>query len=169
MLSLSAQAVARFFLEASEHGLEGDPEVSVSDLLTATGLSQDDLQVAVADLESRGWLKPHHAALGFPPFGYRRISAREGLFIALDDEFKDWRVHDDAIRILHELINSEIPALNIEQAALRLVWPLRRMNPALSYLIKHNAVFASKASSYPYRVHWIQKNGQSLAFLKRYE
>jgi len=73
-LSVAAGRIAAEFVQRSKHGRGRDPRISVEEILTSTGLSHADFEVAVAELESRRLLKPVHS-IGSPPFGYRTIES----------------------------------------------------------------------------------------------
>lgn len=164
-LSPAALAIATLLSERSELGRAGDPEIPLPEILEATSLSIDDLGVAVDELESLRMVKPVRA-LGCPPHGYHSVEAAAPLFLALDPQLRGCNPRADASRLVTDLINSGRDWLDIGEAAERLGWEPRRMNPALYYLQSRNVVLMSQSIDRLYLTSAFTRNSRTLRFAR---
>jgi len=76
--SLAAQAIAKVFVETTQHALFLDPQLSVQELREATLLSEDDIVDALHEL--RSMIDDH----------YGPICAQPDLYVTFDKYFQDW-------------------------------------------------------------------------------
>lgn len=164
-LSVGSEKVAHLMATRSQRGRPRDPKLQVDEILEATSLTIEELEVAVDELESKGLVKAVRA-VGCRPLGYYAVEAREQLFLTLDPVFMDWRPRDDAVRLAAELVNSGRHWLPIGETAERLGWAPRRVNPALSYLIRQRAVLPSKSLDPVFVSTQVARNNRTARFLR---
>lgn len=160
-LSPAAQAIARHFVEKSEHATDYDPQTNIADLHNVLGIPEDDLVDAVDELNGLGCVRssPHMGARNAWTMGPHRR-----LFVRFDRYWKDWDPAKDAV-ILAQHVQADQGG-NTQQMAEKLGWSARRINPALYYLVDRELVLSSKSNSHPYVTHWIQKTDETRRFLK---
>lgn len=158
-LTQNAKRIAKVFLERSKTGRKGDPEIEVDELCGATGLSLEELQMAINKLESMQLVSPRRA-FGRPP-GYRLVEPTALLFIELDPLFTDWNPRDDAFRIADELMRSEKGSLFSDELAERLQWAPRRLNPALAHLLRERAVDKPNTLNPIFAAHEVRTNDRT--------
>lgn len=121
--SPAATAVAKLFVERTQHALHWDPLISVQEIAEMTAISDDDVSDALHELRS---MVENHVG---------SIVPLPKLFVTFDKHFKDWDPAADALRVAADFVNDpEFPGDPAEIAA-RYGWEPRRLNPALSYLI----------------------------------
>jgi hypothetical protein len=164
-LSLAAQQIASEIVRNSETGRAGQEEFEVGELLSATGLSDEDFEVAVDELESLHLVSPVRGS-GYPRFGYLALEATERTFVALDAIFMDWNPEQDGVRLAVELLNSGRDYLSSHDAAETLGWAPRRLNPALAFLIRQRAVMTSRSIDRDFVTPDIYKNSKTLRFVR---
>lgn len=160
-LSPAAHAIARHFVEKSEHATDYDPTTNIADLNTELGIPEDDLVDAVDELNGLGCIRssPHLGARNAWTMGPHRR-----LFVRFDRYWKEWDPAKDAVLLAQRVQAGE--GGNTQEMAEELGWPTRRINPALYYLIDRELVRSSESSSHPYVTHWIQKTDETRRFLK---
>jgi hypothetical protein len=134
-------------VKESQHGRWNDPNLSEQDLERRTGLTADELLIAVEELEELG-LVERKGALGAGPFGIA-LRATGRLFAEHDGAFMPWRPSEDAHRVVACLVNGDKKASRLDAIALRLGWSPRRLNPAVTYLMEHGLAHANKETSFP--------------------
>ncbi len=164
-LSLGAEKIASLFAQRSTLGRRGDPKLTVDDFRSEASLTTEEIQIAIDELQSRGWVEPIHV-LGCPPLGYSRVNPLDMLFIQGDRFFMTWDPREDAVRLAAELLNGERPDLQVAETAARLEWIPRRINPALSYLILNQAVQYSKNVNPTFVTGYIRRNNSIARFLR---
>lgn len=153
--SAAATAVARMFVEASEHGNSFDPMLSVAKLCEKTGLTEEDLDDAVHELRD------------FVEERFRIVCCERDLFAEFDQHWKDWNPAQDALTLAAAMVNSpQFPAV-MSAISEQLGWAARRLNPAASYLIRRNLVGSVNAlGSRPYIAYRITRNDATRRFVK---
>ena len=153
--SAAATAVARVFVEASEHGTGFDPQISLEDLCEKTGLTNEDLDDAIHELG--GMVKE--------TFGTAR--PERDLFAEFDRFWKPWNPADDALLLAADMVNSpEFPGA-MSKIAERLGWPARRLNSAASYLIRRRLVdFIDTLDCRPFTAYRITRTDATRRFVK---
>lgn len=138
-LSVSEVAVARhLLLEQSTHGAECD-YAEQEHIASATGLELSTAKRAVADLASRGYLERLGAAgTDSPP-----VKLTPLLFWDLDPYVHGWDPRFDARSLAEELVSNSDTGhgrLGTRQFMQKTGWRLRRLNPALLYLLRNEIV-----------------------------
>ena len=160
-LSPAAFALARLFIERSEHGLTTDPSFGPEQLQEIAGLTDEDIRDGVHELEERGFVRVLRSLDGSPAaraVGFTVLASLGELFAELDEFVKPWKPAD--------LINNAIQG-NIAQIAERYGWPPRRMNPAITYLESRRLVQSSQTlGAHPYRTLWLQASDATRRFVK---
>lgn len=153
--SAAATAVARVFVEASEHGDSFDPQLSVADLREKTGLTNEDMDDAFHEL--RDFVKERFGS----------VRPERYLFAEFDQHWKPWNPSVDALVLAAAMVNSpDFPAA-MSAIAERLNWPARRLNPAASYLMRRQVVeYVDSLDSRPFTAHRITRNDATRRFVK---
>lgn len=107
--SPAAVAVGRCLIEASEHAMAHDPIMTIEDLASATGLSMDDVRVAVLDLKEAGSLWegsiPGH------------VAADLALFVEFDASFMPFNPGEDAQVVATRMVTGGEDVCGTEQLA----------------------------------------------------
>lgn len=156
--------IAEFILSDSQEGLlRGD--YSMEDLSAAVSLDIKAVKQAVADLVSRGYLE-RLPLLGTdaPP-----VMATPFLFWDLDLHVHGWNPREDAYTIARALVEASDSGhgrLQTKAFAERNSWPLRRLNPAVQYLVASSVVNSSQISVPDVVTVLILENELTRAFLR---
>jgi hypothetical protein len=98
---------------------------------------------AIDELEEMYFLAPARV-MGAAPFGYVVVRPTESLFVNLDSVVMGWNPSDDATAVAVKLVNDFPTGARVAELARRLGWPARRINPALTVLIRQSVVTASQ-------------------------
>lgn len=153
--SAAATAVAKFFVEETEHALHFDPRVTASQLAERVGLSVEDTEDALHEL---GELVDGD--------GYG-VQAETELFVVFDKYFREWNPQADALRIAADLVNVDGFTRDPGGIAEQYGWPPRRLNPAISYLLNRRLIHGlTSMDSAPYVVAHLEKNEATRRFVK---
>lgn len=153
--SAAATAVARVFVEASEHGMSFDPQISLEDLCEKTGLTDEDLDDAIHELG--GMVKE--------TFGTAR--PERDLFAEFDRFWKPWNPADDALLLAAEMVNTKDFPGAMSKIAEQIGWPARRLNSAASYLIRRRLVeFIDTLDCRPFTAYRITRTDATRRFVK---
>lgn len=131
-ISAAASAVAKLFVERSEHGVAFDPQLSRGEITVLTGLSRDDLSDALYELRS-------HLKV-FDYSGGGSIAPVPSLFSTYDVFWKPWNPSDDALRLAADIHNDPAFPSEPQVIAKRYGWEARRLNAAISYLVERRLV-----------------------------
>jgi hypothetical protein len=153
--SKAATAAAQYFVENSPHGLFGDIQTSISDLMTHTGLSENDAKDAIHELGPL--MHTIHFDSGTP---------KDELYVRFDSYWKEWDPKQDALKLAADLMNDEsFPRVPREIAA-KYNWPPRRLNPAMAYLVNRNQIRALKGlGGGPFGVHQLHPTDDTRRFV----
>jgi hypothetical protein len=131
--SKAATTAARYFVENSPNGLFGDIQSSVSDLMSHTGLSENDAKDAIHELGSL--VHSMHLDIGTPT---------DELYVRFDSYWKDWDPKDDALKLAADLMNDKSFPRAPKAISAFYNWPPRRLNPAMAFLVNRELVRAMK-------------------------
>jgi hypothetical protein len=159
--STGASRVAALFVQRSNRGRRGDPSLSNEELTTGCSLTTSDLGIAVDELRSHSLVEPVALA-----GGYNEVEPMDLLFVTFDSLFTDWNPVADAVRLAADLANGERPGLSIPKTAERYGWPPRRMNPALTHLMRCRAVLASEIGDPDYITLSIRRTPATARFVR---
>lgn len=154
--SPAACAIVRIMAERSEHAMWGDPTIEVAELKEALGLHEDEIQLAVDELEGRGLVEAKRL-MGHAPLGYGEIRALPDLFAEADGGLMGWSPAEDSYRVLAELVSERSSGLRLAKLSERLGWPPRRLNPAVTHLLSLGlAEQSEECGSYPFCCTWMR-------------
>jgi hypothetical protein len=153
--SAAASAVARLFVERSQHGLFADPQMSVEEVAKETGLSVEDARDALYELS------------GFLKISLDHVLIQGTLFAEFDRYWKPWNPIEDAVRLAADIVNdSDFPA-DCKQIAERYGWEPRRLNPVISYLLERRLIVDYRAmGSAPWAIIRVVGNEHIRRFVK---
>ena len=160
--SPAATAIARLFVERSEHGLGGDPQFTVGDLARETGLSIEDTEDAFYDLADFVGM-----SLEFGEGADQDVCVKGSCFAKFDCHWKPWNPAEDARQLAADLVNDpEFPS-DSEKIAERYGWKPRRLNPAISYLLERGLIEdLLEMGTHPYALGDIIRTDQTRRFVK---
>ena len=160
--SPAATAVARLFVERSEHGLFADPQFRVGELAQETGLSIEDTEDALYELADFVGMS---SELG--EISQKHVFAKGTCFAEFDCHWKPWNPAEDARQLAADLVNGpELPPAS-EEIAERYGWKPRRLNPTISYLLERELIHDLQAmGTHPYAVAEIVGTDQIRRFVK---
>lgn len=136
--SPAATAVARLFVERSEHGLFADPQFRVGELAQETGLSIEDTEDALYELSDFVGMSSAKGKIS-----QKSVFAKEACFAEFDRHWKPWKPAEDAWQIARDLVHDpEFPSATVKavEIAERYGWEPRRLNPAISCLVEQGRI-----------------------------
>lgn len=165
-LSIAASRLAEILVRRSKLGRARDPELTVDVLLKETGLAIQDLQVGISDLKRLRLIEVHRGVSG-GQLGFTSVTTTARIFELLDSSFMGWNPSEDAVQIAIEVCNSPTHWLDSRSACEKLGWSPRRMNPALTKLIRHGLVLPTRSIDKTFEARQICKNDETEAFLRR--
>ena len=164
-LSPLAGQIAVLLVRSSSKARYGDPQLSAKEVRTLTGVSDDDIAEAVDELESCGWIEPLRAG-GTGKLGFVALMPRKELFADLDGLLMPWNPLDDAKIVAAEILNTPGESMVIPVLDQRLGWGPRRMNPAITFIVKHDAMDHSNSSDPDYVYYSLRRNTATRRFLR---
>jgi hypothetical protein len=127
--SASAVAVAEYFVRNSKLGRKFDPQATMTGLVQAIGLPDEDLRLGVLDLVDSGLVERSRG------MDSHIVWPTNSLFVEFDRHFLDFNPEQDAVAIANSLVSQKIEAIDIKNLAEQFPdWPPRRLNSALNYL-----------------------------------
>jgi hypothetical protein len=160
-LSDGAVRLVEYFVRNSTHGKGRDPDIDPSELASYLAMDADQMKEAIAEAEERGLVATLRVLGGGGP-----VSPTEMLFVKFDRHFMEWDPMEDAKLIAAELLKTTGNQLVIEPFAERMQLSPRRINPALTYLVRGTVVDCSNVSSHPFAYRSILANRRTSLFLK---
>jgi hypothetical protein len=123
--SPAANAVAKVFVQGTKYAKKFDPRINIVEMVSETGLSQEDIIDAVHELQGM--------IAGDPRRTYYPESE---LFATFDKFWQPWNPKEDALKLAADMLNdSEFPH-SPNLIAERYGWEARRLNPAMAYLVR---------------------------------
>lgn len=122
--SVSATAIAKYFVEHSENGLFADPQISFEDLAQKTGLTVPDIKDGIYELSS------------FFRDSHRRVLVEASLFVEFDQYWRPWNPAYDALKLAADIFNDPDLPSNCREITERYEWEPRRLNPAITFLFE---------------------------------
>lgn len=155
--SPAAMSVARLFVEQSRHGMFADPQISISDISSATSLTQDDVKDALYELS--GFFKD----TGYNPF------VKHALFANFDQYWKEWDPRVDAMKLASDIFSDKDFPRTSKKISEHYQWKPRRLNAALAYLLERNLILDTQGiGSGPFILSSIhEKEDDIRRFMKR--
>lgn len=154
--SAAASAVAKYFVDASGLARKFDPQVSIAEIASDTGLPRDDIVDAAHELT--GMVTVFHEDTLYP---------EEELFVRFDKFWKDWNPAADALTLATGLVNDNEFPNDPAEISKRLGWEPRRLNPALAYLSHRKLVREFRAlNTGPWLVYTVEKTDATRRFVK---
>ena len=126
--SLAATAVGKLFAERTQNAAHFDPMLSMQQICEATALSEEDVSDALYELK------------GMVEEQYGSVIPLPELYVTFDKHFKEWDPAADALTLAADLLNDASFPREPQEIAERYGWQPRRLNPALSYLIKRKLI-----------------------------
>jgi hypothetical protein len=153
--SAAASAIARIFVEGSPNALFGDLQLTIDDLQTRTGLSEEDVEDALYELSD------------FVNVKFSRALAKEKLYVEFDKYWQSWDPARDALRLAADLVNDPQFPHGTKEIADRYGWPPRRINPAIAYLLGRSLIRNSRVlGSSPWITVWVDKTDDTRRFVR---
>jgi hypothetical protein len=142
-LSEEGVALAELLSRRSRNGYKLDPQIRIDSLAAELNLADDDIELAVDELQSLGLLEVN---------GSRDVVfATNRLFWETDPLFYNVDPAADAETVARALVSSPRDQITMAELADLLQWPPRRLNPAASYLVEtENAGGIQTIGSAPY-------------------
>ena len=157
--SPAAVAVARFLVEASDNAMTRDPIKTLDEIVAGTDLSPEDVRIAVLDLKEAGLLWEGSIPGHFAPEG--------AMFVEFDEHFMPFKPSEDARTVANRMVSEKARVLDTQTLAQELDWSPRRMNSAISYLIRAGAIETRHAlASAPWRAVGLVSTDRTLRFAR---
>lgn len=154
--SAAANAVARYFVEATKYGRSMDPMIDVGPLAKEASLSEEDTKDALYELSA--FFKNDHF----------HVLVKSCLFTEFDRHWKDWDPREDALKLAADIMNDESFPADSKSIAEHYGWEPRRLNPAATYLHERDLIQDFKVLGQPqfeyYRI--VGKPDEMRRFLK---
>jgi hypothetical protein len=120
--SPAATAIARLFVERTQHGMFADPQFNLDGLARETGLTVTDVKDGLYELSSLVKVSHDH------------VLVQASLFTEFDRFWKPWNPADDALKLAADIANDPDFPAGPKEIAERYGWESRRLNPAITYL-----------------------------------
>lgn len=157
--SPAAIAIGRHFVEASVHARVCDPVLTVPQLVEATGLDAVDVRLGVLDLVEAGHLREMNVRGHF--------TAELPLFVDFDEAFMEFSPLADAVVVANAMVNGEERAVDAKVLAGEFDWSPRRMNSAICYLLRTDAIDTRTAlASGPWRAVQLIRTDRTIRFAR---
>ena len=154
--SAAASAIAKVFVETTQHAHKFDPQMSIEELMDKTGLSRDDVVDALHELS--GMATVHFSETVWP---------EDELFATFDRFWKPWNPSEDALTLAADMLNEEEFPTDPREIGKRYGWEPRRLNPAMADLINRKLVRDLKAlDSGPWLTIHIEKTDATRRFVR---
>ena len=161
-LSPNAFIIAQLLCEQSKLGRETDPIIDWKDFVSLN-IPEDELEEALYELEDEGFICVHKGANY--PRGIAHISPKNVLFWEIDPIVKGWDPRRDAIEIAGLLVNrGKLSAIELQKLT---NWPIRRLNPAISFLVEYQYVLASKSIDLQFVSPYLHSTAKTRKFLRK--
>jgi hypothetical protein len=160
-LPAGAIRIVQHMVQQSESGVGGREHYEVEELATALSLDAKESNRLLRQLTAKGYVE-RLAMLGTdaPP-----SSPTDFLFWDFDPLFQSQNPRKDAKTVAEAMLRSDGQGDNCDALRQALGWEVRRINPALQYLVWANLVLASSAVVYPLAVSYIKSNDNTEAFV----
>lgn len=162
-LSKNSIKTIRIFCLESEYGAFREPKLSLEEFMIKFNFTEREARNVIDELEFQG-LVGKREALG----GKFRVYPTSNLYWRFDRVFQEWDTKKDALKIAQILVaysSKDHNQLLTSKLIEKLGWELRRINPALTYLVENCLVMDSKNSAKPKAVHSIIETQQTRFFL----
>lgn len=135
--SPAVSAVARLLVKESKHGLTSDPSSSIGEIAAAAKLIPEDAEDAIYELEECGFLRVDRLLGRSSRY---HVSTMPSLFVEFDPYFMGWDAEEDTAQIATSIINDKNFPRSPREIAQIYGWELRRLNPALKYLVDEGVI-----------------------------
>lgn len=157
--SAAAIEVGKHLVTASKHAMLRDPLTTFDEIVAATGLSQDDVRIALLDLKNAGYLWEANIAGHYSP--------ECALFVDFDEEFMSFSPKEDAVIVANRMMEGADRAIDTRLIAEELGWEPRRMNSAICYLERAGVIRERHAlASAPWRAVQLIRTDETLRFVR---
>jgi hypothetical protein len=154
--SAAALAIAQIFVERTSRAVYGDPQVPVVELQETTGLSEEDFEDALDELDDKVQVSSDC------------IWPKEELFASFDQYWKKWNPAEDAQRLAADLVNDKAFPRVLSEIGERYGWDARRLNPAAAYLINRELVSTTRVmGAQPWLTLWIEDTPETRRFVRK--
>lgn len=154
--SKAANAIAKVFVESSEHGIFADPQYDIEDLAKESGLTIPDTKDALYELSSLLKVSLDHVLI------------QSSFFTEFDLYWKEWKPAEDALKLAADIANDADFPSDCQEIADLYGWEPRRLNPAITYLFDRGMLMDYKAMGVPHfsMVRVVGKEDEIRRFLK---
>ena len=160
-LSPAAVRIARYLVDSSETGWGGQVGYEVDELAASLGMTADEANRLLRQLGALGYVERLQIiGTDSPP-----AIPTDRLFWDFDPLFKGWNPRKDAKTVLETMLSGGRRGESSEALARELSWEIRRINPALRYIVWGHLVLASDELRYPIAVSYMKRNERTEAFV----
>jgi hypothetical protein len=160
-LSPEAVRIAKHLSDSSETGWGGQGDYEVDEIAASLNMEANEVNKLLRQLEALGYVERLQiAGTDAPP-----AIPTDRLFWDFDHFFKGWNPRKDAKTVLETMLKDGRRGENCDKLAKELSWDVRRINPALRYIVWGQLVLASNETSYPIAVHYMRSNERTEAFI----
>lgn len=137
-ISNDAYMLVELLVKRSINGCAFDPVLTVEEIERDTGLQTQRVVDAIKDLIDHGLAGDSSDATA--EFGYAELQPDPVVFARFDSQFMDWNPERDARELAEKLVAKTWSGVASEAFASEIGWKLRRLNPALKYLLDRSIV-----------------------------
>ena len=160
-LSPEAVRIVKQLSDLSETGWGGQGDYEVDELAAMLDMEASEVNRLLRQLEALGYVERLPlAGTDAPP-----ASPTDRLFWDFDPLFKGWNPRKDAKIVLETMLKGNRRGANCKTLAEELSWDIRRINPALRYIVWGQLVLASDEVTYPLAVSYMRSNERTEAFI----
>lgn len=157
--SPAAIEVGRYLISESENAMLRDPIKTLEELVSGTGLAEDDVRIAVLDLKGSGYLWEANIAGHYAP--------EAAMFTDFDEEFMPFSPEADAVTLASRMMEGTERVSDTSALAAELGWEPRRINSAICYLQRAGAIRDRTAlASAPWRAVQLIRTDETLRFAR---
>jgi hypothetical protein len=128
------------------------------DLQKELDVSKEDLEEAIDELKDYG-------LIGFIAAG-DHVFSQEPLFWHLDPLVKKWQPKEDARRLAEILVNEGEDGTSLTTLEQKTGWPIRRLNPAATFLKEQDIVEVWDGNAHPYAYYGLAPTVKTRRYLK---
>jgi TIR domain len=153
--SAAAMAIAKLLVQKARTAHFGDVQILEHDLVKdAEVLTNEDVSDALHEL--RVFLDLNHG----------RVIPKGSFFAKFDSYFMPWNPAEDALRVASDLMVYERPRRACDQIAEEYGWDMRRLNPALTYLVERKLVRSIAAINTLWVTPFVERTDETRRFVK---
>lgn len=142
-LSTYSKRICKHIAEAARFGHGLITIIHLTNLQNELKIPQDEFRVAIDELLLNGYIQSHDLCRDCDA-----IYPENKLFWETDNELYNWSTEQNAYDLAKALVEHENSAVVISVLQKLLDWPIRKLNPAATFLVEHLLAESGDQNSY---------------------